>query len=119
MRLVGAAFVAGLLGVLIGSLAAQAPRDDRPAVSDSCLIYEGPVELIIKDSDDPLEAVVTGNARVYDGWVMLTETRRLIPREQVQMLAFDTPVERGAEGRDDFGTAPGEEQPRRKTFRED
>lgn len=119
MRLVGAAFVAGMLGVLIGSLAAQAPRDDPFESRGDDLIYEGPVEVVLKVSDDPIEAVLTGDGRVYEGWVMLTETRRLIPRDQIQMVAFDVVGERAVEERENFGNAPGETAPRRKPFRED
>ena len=118
MKAVSAAFVAGLLGVLIGSLAAQAPRglDGPPADSPAGVLYAGPVEaLSLTDGNQPqLGATV----RVYEDWVLLVESGQFIPRERVAMLvAGRDGVRRGER---DFGTDPGQDRPARSdTFRED
>ena len=110
MKAIGAAFVAGVLGVLVGSLAAQGP--DAAGGLQEDVIFEGPVAVEV------LPAVPggkqDGQARVSEGWVYLTEKRILIPREQI--LA----VTAGEAGRD-FGEAPDAErqEERRRRFRED
>lgn len=117
MRLVGAAFVAGMLGVLIGSLAAQAPRDDQLGVVRDDIIFEGNAEVIL-DEDHPAERVLEGNARVSESWVVMTDTGIMIPREQVRMVTGREGVDQN-EPAEDFGNTPGETTPRRKPFRED
>ena len=115
MKSVGSAFVAGLLGVVIGSLTAQErptdnePADNRPLPAGA--IYAGTVEAISLDRGEILgegERVV-----VFDGWVFLPNLRQFYPREEVAVLTLNRTDPRPA---DDFGDQPGSE---RRGFRED
>ncbi|HEX6987074.1 MAG TPA: hypothetical protein VF170_16970 [Planctomycetaceae bacterium] len=119
MKAVGIAFTAGLLGMLIGSLAAQPQTEDFAAdPSDDSLdevLYEGRVESISLASGGTIgDAGET--ARVYDSWIFLADSRRFVPREQIAVAAF----QRDGDARpEDFGTEPEGDRPRRRTFRED
>ena len=107
MKAVGAAFVAGLLGVLIGSLAAQGPEDVvRPGEAVDRFLYEGEIELL---AFGERENVDRGIVRVYPDWVLHVEERRFIPREQVQQLKFRAPEGAGR----DFGADPEGGRPAR------
>jgi hypothetical protein len=121
MKGVGIAFATGLLGMLVGSLAAQPfgpvasqPFEPVAGPSSERLLYEGSVEVVLK-RDDPLELLepIAGQARVYDGWVLLPN-RQIIPREQIRtiLLQANPPAQ-------DFGVDPTVDRPRPRGFRED
>ncbi len=128
MRAVGVAFVAGLLGVVIGSLSAQAPEEFGAGPGGGGPIFEGEIDLFSYRSvtADGREAPVTVPAgtivQVHPGWVYLPERRMFISSERAGSLSF-----RGAGGRnaaaergDDFGTTPNGARPANPgTFRED
>ena len=120
MKAAGIAFVAGLLGVLLGSLAAQAPREIVPGPLDGRVIYEGRGEIEVNRGRDTTETL-PGEIRVYDHWVLAKDRGQLIPREQVVRVDTD----RRGHPAEDFGdnpqpgTLPPAERPRPGTFRED
>ena len=120
MKGIGVAFAAGLLGTLIGSLAAQAPGTGiHHGDGSRGYLSEGDIEVLrwrLPDLGD-VETLESGNARVYENWVLVDGTR-FIPREQVQMLKLRSGEEQGAAR--DFGDDPKPTRPGRPdTFRED
>jgi hypothetical protein len=104
MKAVGIAFAAGVLGVLIGTLAAQGPADPvRPGSEAGIFLYEGQVEaLSIEPERD--QVIDHGTVRVYENWVLLVEERRFVPREDVRLLKFQQ--EGGDRRSGDFGDRP-------------
>lgn len=124
MKSLGVAFVAALAGALVGSLAAQGPRDGASAPAGEGLIFQGPVKTLTYSH----EAAGGGRysftsdpgttASVYPGWVVLPDKGTFIPASQVESLSFGENVESEPAG--DFGADPQPEKPRRpNTFRED
>ena len=116
MKAVGSAFVAGLLGVVIGSLTAQEPAEDDSANRSlpAGAIRTGTIEAMSLNSGGILgegEPVV-----IYDGWVFLPNTRQFIPREQIAILTFER---NDREPADDFGNSPDDDRRQRRGFRED
>lgn len=120
MKGIGIAFVAGLLGTLIGSLAAQAPDEAvRPGSEVDRFLYEGEIVSLVFEGVGERESADRGVVRVYPDWVLDVEQRRFIARERVLELQF-----RDAPGADaparDFGDDPKPARPGRPdTFRED
>lgn len=108
MKAVGAAFVAGMLGVLLGSLAAQGPDGSFDRPTGAGLIHEGPLELATFGTDPRSPNVLEGGvARVYPGWVALPGERgsmRFIPSDQIVTLTFRGEADRN---RGDFDAPPG------------
>ncbi len=118
-----AVIVVGLMGLIVGSLAAQQPGSARPIGMNRGVIYEGPME-IVRGGDDHLRGKLNGDGRVYDGWIVLND-ELIIPRDTVQHIV----LQKG--GRfDDFGDQPDADpnavpdpnpntSPKRRPFRED
>lgn len=99
MKTLAAALLIGFLGVIAGSLAAQPPEGVRIGAAARGIVYEGPVELLIQGRD--IGDVIQGDARIYDGWVVFEEQRRIIPREQVQQITLGEAAPLG-----EFGDQP-------------
>ena len=113
MKTVGAAFVAGLLGMLLGSLTAQNPPEESPPPQDDGVLHAGPIETITLGSGNTMGEPGV-RAELRENWVRLTDTNQFIPREQIAVVTFARNPAAG-----DFGDQPGDNRPDRRGFRED
>jgi len=121
MKGIGIAFVAGLLGTLIGSLAAQAPDEAvRPGTEVDRFLYEGPIAALTYESErGETERFDRGVVRIYPDWVLDVARRRFIPRDRIVELQIRDLPGLGAPA-EDFGDDPKPTRPGRPdTFRED
>ncbi len=119
-----AVLAVGLLGVLVGSLAAQQPGGESLRAPDrNGIIFDGNAEVVL-EAEDVLRAVSRGRVRVYDGWVVI-EGDRIVPRERVREINLNPDGQRN-----DFGDRPDtdpsaapepsqDSPPKRRPFRED
>lgn len=123
MKTTLAVMLVGLMGVLVGSLAAQPPDHERLTPNRGGIIFEGTAEVIIA-AEDISQGISRGNIRVYDGWVVI-EGKQIVPRQEVRAIILADADRRG-----DFGDQPGanpnkdagrsqDAPPKRRPFRED
>ncbi len=99
MKTFVALMLAGAVGVLAATLAAQAPVMEHNAPPSRGVIYEGAVDVQMIGGEAPIQ----GHGRVYDGWIVIDDQQTMIPREQVRRIVL-----KDAAGLEGFGNQPNQ-----------